>query len=180
MSRNQSTIRDIITVACKLPWWINIVLAITSYFVLDYFLTFQNQAITGNESIGQFGGKQIFIMYTRVARFIVPFIFTVSAVASFLIRLKRKLLYSSVVNTKTVKWGYFSGAILSFFTKRKGKILNSSSENDSEELIVSSAAPKCPLCSSVMVERIAKKGRWAGKKFWGCPNFPGCKGIIQK
>jgi restriction system protein len=34
----------------------------------------------------------------------------------------------------------------------------------------------CPKCGSVMVLREAKRGANVGQKFWGCPNFPKCRG----
>lgn len=34
----------------------------------------------------------------------------------------------------------------------------------------------CPRCGSPMVERTAKSGSNAGKKFWGCSRFPACRG----
>jgi hypothetical protein len=39
--------------------------------------------------------------------------------------------------------------------------------------------PTCPNCGAQMVLRTAKKGRNVGEKFWGCPNYPKCKTIIQ-
>ena len=39
------------------------------------------------------------------------------------------------------------------------------------------AAPACPRCGNPMVERIAKMGTNAGKRFWGCPSFPECRGV---
>jgi hypothetical protein len=36
---------------------------------------------------------------------------------------------------------------------------------------------RCPKCHSGMVLRIAKKGRSAGQRFWGCARYPQCKGI---
>jgi len=36
--------------------------------------------------------------------------------------------------------------------------------------------PECPVCKSVMVKRIAKKGPNSGDQFWGCSRFPGCRG----
>lgn len=41
------------------------------------------------------------------------------------------------------------------------------------------AALDCPKCGSDMIKRIAKQGANAGKAFWGCSNFPQCRGIIQ-
>ena len=37
----------------------------------------------------------------------------------------------------------------------------------------------CPKCGSSMVLREAKKGANIGKKFWGCSNFPKCRGIVN-
>lgn len=37
------------------------------------------------------------------------------------------------------------------------------------------AAPLCPKCGKIMVLRTAKQG---GNQFWGCPAFPGCRGVV--
>lgn len=39
------------------------------------------------------------------------------------------------------------------------------------------AAPACPKCGSEMVLRTAKRGSNKGETFWGCSNYPGCRGI---
>ena len=39
--------------------------------------------------------------------------------------------------------------------------------------------PQCPKCGERMVKRVARKGRNAGGKFWGCPRFPKCRGVRQ-
>jgi hypothetical protein len=41
------------------------------------------------------------------------------------------------------------------------------------------AAPKCPNCGSDMVLRTATTGANKGGKFWGCPNYPRCRGILK-
>ncbi len=38
--------------------------------------------------------------------------------------------------------------------------------------------PSCPKCGSVMAKRTAKSGANSGGMFWGCTNFPKCRGII--
>jgi ssDNA-binding Zn-finger/Zn-ribbon topoisomerase 1 len=35
----------------------------------------------------------------------------------------------------------------------------------------------CPNCSTVMVKRVAKNGKHAGKPFWACRAYPKCKTI---
>ena len=34
----------------------------------------------------------------------------------------------------------------------------------------------CPLCSSAMVRRVAKRGPNAGEQFYGCSTYPVCRG----
>ena len=39
-------------------------------------------------------------------------------------------------------------------------------------------APACPKCGAAMVKREAKRGANAGQQFWGCTNYPGCRGTV--
>ena len=41
----------------------------------------------------------------------------------------------------------------------------------------SASAPACPNCGGNMVLRVARKGANAGEEFWGCQQYPRCKGI---
>ncbi|EIK94340.1 restriction endonuclease [Pseudomonas sp. M47T1] len=38
-------------------------------------------------------------------------------------------------------------------------------------------APACPFCRKPMVVRVARSGRNAGGDFWGCADYPTCRGI---
>ncbi|AGI26017.1 restriction endonuclease [Pseudomonas sp. ATCC 13867] len=40
-----------------------------------------------------------------------------------------------------------------------------------------SSAPRCPVCNEHMVIRKAKRGSNIGSEFWGCTNFPVCRGV---
>lgn len=40
-------------------------------------------------------------------------------------------------------------------------------------------SPTCPVCNKEMVQREAKKGKNAGNKFWGCSQFPKCRGVLE-
>ncbi len=47
-----------------------------------------------------------------------------------------------------------------------------------EQKILSMTGQQCPKCGSLMVMRTAKQGANAGKSFWGCSNYPQCRGIV--
>jgi len=40
-----------------------------------------------------------------------------------------------------------------------------------------SGAPPCPKCGRPMVQRTAKRGGRSGTPFWGCPDYPHCRGV---
>jgi len=56
------------------------------------------------------------------------------------------------------------------------RVLVSSRQQDEIPVASTPAVPNCPNCGSAMVRRVAKQGNDAGKEFWGCSKFPGCKG----
>lgn len=37
-------------------------------------------------------------------------------------------------------------------------------------------SPACPVCQSAMLKRTAKRGANSGNAFWGCSQYPACKG----
>jgi restriction system protein len=39
--------------------------------------------------------------------------------------------------------------------------------------------PNCPRCNTPMVMREARRGAYAGQKFWGCVSYPKCRGTRQ-
>ncbi len=39
--------------------------------------------------------------------------------------------------------------------------------------------PNCPKCNTLMVMREARHGAYTGQKFWGCTNYPKCRGTRQ-
>jgi HJR/Mrr/RecB family endonuclease len=43
----------------------------------------------------------------------------------------------------------------------------------------SPVVPQCPKCGAPMVLRTAHKGAYAGRTFYGCSNYPRCRGIVN-
>jgi hypothetical protein len=41
------------------------------------------------------------------------------------------------------------------------------------------AVPNCPKCDAPMIRRKAQRGASAGNQFWGCSQYPQCRGIRQ-
>lgn len=39
--------------------------------------------------------------------------------------------------------------------------------------------PACPRCGCAMVIRTARQGANAGGRFWGCPSYPRCRGVVN-
>ena len=39
--------------------------------------------------------------------------------------------------------------------------------------------PSCPVCRHPMRRRIARRGSYAGQRFWGCIQFPKCGGAVH-
>ena len=40
----------------------------------------------------------------------------------------------------------------------------------------SETVPHCPVYNALMVKRLARRGLNAGSSFWGCSNYPKCRG----
>ena len=48
-------------------------------------------------------------------------------------------------------------------------------ERNNDTLII----PSCPKCNSKMIQRTAKKGARQGQTFYGCSQFPKCRGVVN-
>ena len=48
-----------------------------------------------------------------------------------------------------------------------------------EASVVSANTPACPKCNGEMVKRVAKKGQQQGQTFFGCSQFPKCRGVVN-
>jgi restriction system protein len=45
--------------------------------------------------------------------------------------------------------------------------------------VAAESRPECPKCGTAMIQRTAKKGQFAGERFWGCGRYPKCTGIVK-
>lgn len=70
-------------------------------------------------------------------------------------------------------------AQLDHFLQQKAQIAKSNVDSETHpasEAVEEAAEPKCPKCGSTMVLRTAARGQHKGNQFWGCSDYPRCKG----
>jgi restriction system protein len=283
--RKKTPIEDVIYLASMLPWWGGLTLSLVSFLILSYISNLEVSQIKDVSQMGDFVVKQMVITFAMFGQIILPFVFIIAAIASFIKQKKGEKLFSKVEKFQESKiieksekvanpldhmsWKDFEMIISQFFRQRGFSVVyNVNSGRDGgidlrikkngkttlvqckhwksrkvgvhivreqlgiqfsnladSSIIVTSGAftveainfakennisliggakllqlisktqiresntqieePKernisipietCPLCSSKMVLRIAKKGRNVGTKFWGCSLFPKCK-----
>ena len=54
------------------------------------------------------------------------------------------------------------------------------SQEKRDEVKSEASAQSCPKCSGNMLLRVAKTGKNKGNKFWGCSQYPSCRGIVHE
>ncbi len=67
-----------------------------------------------------------------------------------------------------------AAARLAFRAKKKVDRTDQADRKDPTDQI-----PHCPHCGKLMVLRTAKSGKTAGSQFWGCCDYPDCKGVVK-
>jgi predicted RNA-binding Zn-ribbon protein involved in translation (DUF1610 family) len=72
-----------------------------------------------------------------------------------------------------------NGYSVSELSKIVAPYLQTYAPDQPKVVINSPTEPICPKCGAKMVLRTAKSGPNQGKPFWGCPNYPKCRGILE-
>lgn len=142
-----SPAEDFIAIASKLPWWLSLLLAVVGYFVLH---AYASQSIEVSTVPGKSMDFIIPAMMKGIANFgqyLLPMLLVIAAGASW---------YNSRKSEAT---------------KNPGSGMSRNANPFSSQ-----QSPDCPVCASAMLRREAKRGANAGNSFWGCSNYPRCKG----
>ena len=102
----------------------------------------------------------------------------------------------SIKNRIVITTGIFTAEALEFVSGKSlmlingvdlSQMVNVLASSDQEELMdeieeeeeMPELEPLCPICSQKMIKRTARKGKNAGNTFWGCSQFPNCRGVIS-
>lgn len=142
-----SPAEDFIEIASKLPSWAGLFLAALSYFLLHAYATQQTNIVVAPGSIANSMVPAVLKGLATAGQYIMPILFGAAAILSWFRRSKSSPTQKISTSSKTAP-------------ANTGRF----------------KSPSCPLCSSEMVRREAKRGANAGKAFWGCSKYPACKG----
>lgn len=98
--KRTSTADDLLELVAMLPWWVGVLLAVVSYFVLQ---SIASQPVVAPTQPGQMGAmvkQSIWKSLATVGQYIVPFICVLGAVTSAWRRRERKNLVADVARSK--------------------------------------------------------------------------------
>lgn len=154
--KKSSFFEDIIGLASMLPWWVGLLLATVTYIWLHHVAIQPLVSPPADlKHIDDVVLTQLWRTFAFYMQYIIPIAFVIGAVVSAYRQLSNNK--PPAKNTTPVK------PIKSNTVKAQN----------------SGTVVECPICGAHMVRRTAKKGSQAGKAFWGCPQYPGCKGTRE-
>lgn len=159
--RKTSPFEDFMGIVSMLPWWAGVALAAAFYVGFHYVATQPTAPPpTGLKQLGELAAGQMWRTLATFLQYILPVACLVGAGVS-----AYQQHGSGGANHDDRPY---------YQPSRKA----SSPENASGSGYARQTgyAPNCPLCGSPMVKRTAKKGSLAGESFWGCPEYPRCRG----
>lgn len=91
-----------ISVASKLPWWICILLAIVSYFMLHMIASRPALTIAGPGHIGDMLTRSYMTTLAVFGQYLLPFVFGVAALSSGINSIRQKKLYENIESRSDV------------------------------------------------------------------------------
>jgi hypothetical protein len=198
MSRKYaSSLPVLVQLVSRLPWWLSVVLAIGSGLYL-------HSVAVGPVPVNALHLDELLVAsafkgMARFGQFVVPALFIGGAVASFLARRKRRRLLDSI----TTPGGNTLVSISSQEFEASQSVASTEPQTRTvvdvpqpiavpepvaapdlnvapspvPEKPIEPQAPACPHCKKVMIMKVARTGPNAGGNFWGCGDYPKCRGI---
>lgn len=122
--RRTSPAEDIIDITSWFPWWVGCLLAVISFAILHYYATIEVTPPKGVGEFGQYAGKQLYITLAKFGQFILPALFLIGALVSFITRRKQSQRYERIqsqprqASLNDMSWQQFEGLIAEFFRRR--------------------------------------------------------------
>lgn len=143
----KSPVEGFIDLAARLPWWVCIGLAALSYFTLNALAVSAAPVVQSSTDMANAIIPIMLRAGAQVGQYVLPMLFTVGAILS---------------------------GIHSF--RQRGMPDLPSTVGRLNAKTTFSTPPACPQCNAPMAQRRARRDNHAGDTFWGCTQYPSCKG----
>lgn len=137
MAQKTSTFEDFIMLVSKLPWWLDILLAIVSFFVLHGIVSRPAPVVTTPGQMGAVATHGIVTVFAMFGQFILPLAFGVAALISGMSSIRQKKLYEQIASHDDVAavdeigWEDFEMLIAEYY-RRKGFVVSRRGGNGSD------------------------------------------------
>lgn len=123
--KRTSLLEDLIDLVSLLPWWVGVLLAVISYFVLQPFVNMGTPHATGITEVGALVQSQLGKTLASLGQYLLPAAFLIGAVVSLIKRKNRKALFEKVSASSSdgalnnISWQEFEMLVGEAF-RRKG------------------------------------------------------------
>jgi restriction system protein len=97
-----SPLEDLISLTSRLSWWVCILLAIVSYFVLHMIASRPAMTIAGPGQMGDAAAKGIVTTLAMFGQYIFPFVFGLVALSSGINSIRQRKLYDNIESRSDV------------------------------------------------------------------------------
>jgi predicted RNA-binding Zn-ribbon protein involved in translation (DUF1610 family) len=178
-----------------LPWWVGVVAAIGLYIGLHAYASQVAMPITPGAQLGASVSQTIFRTLASIFQYILPVVCLAAAGASAWKSSQRKSLAQGVTASGSASsldgmtWQEFARGrnvtlvdgdkLFAMLQAARAGIRKGASATGAQ-VGSGASALACPACGSAMVKRVAKRGANAGNAFWGCSEFPKCRGTVPR
>jgi len=156
------------------PWWLSVLLAVGSGLYLHSVAVDPLPEFAGGHS----GGLAVSAMFQKMAvfgQYLLPLIFLAGAAGSLLKR--RKVLAAPEVGPAVEEDKVEVAAPEVVEAPTVTPVAVAVAPPPTPPPVVEPKAPACPHCKKIMVMKVAGSGANAGGNFWGCVDYPKCRGI---
>ena len=125
---NQSVLEDLMELTAKLPWWVGAILALVSYVVLHTIAARPPPEMATAAQVGEGISHAVVSGLAMVGQYLLPFIFSISALVSFFKRRKAGQLHDSAAHRADgiarMSWSEFETLVGEYFRRQGFTTLN--------------------------------------------------------
>ena len=118
-----SPLEDLVLITSKLPWWVGVLLALLSYFILHAIAVRPLPVVTAPGQMGDMFVKGLMTTLAMFGQYVLPFAFCLAALLSGINSIRQKKLYEKVASSRDVtalnqmSWADFERLVAEFYRR---------------------------------------------------------------